>query len=99
NLLTMRDGRIVKMEDFFDLAAAERAFSRTNPATRALEARLRRPPVENAGCCPPGGRQRATPPSETPTIARRAARLPKRSSRAGADAPQSAAAEHAIEPP
>jgi ketosteroid isomerase-like protein len=29
NLLTMRDGRIVKMEDFFDLAAAERAFSRT----------------------------------------------------------------------
>ena len=29
NLLTIRDGRIVKMEDFFDLAAAERAFSRT----------------------------------------------------------------------
>jgi ketosteroid isomerase-like protein len=29
NVLTMRDGRIVKMEDFFDLAAAERAFSRT----------------------------------------------------------------------
>jgi ketosteroid isomerase-like protein len=27
NLLTMRDGRIVKMEDFFDRAAAERAFS------------------------------------------------------------------------
>jgi ketosteroid isomerase-like protein len=29
NLLTMRDGRIVKMEDFFDGAAAERAFSGT----------------------------------------------------------------------
>jgi ketosteroid isomerase-like protein len=29
NLLTMRDGRIVKMEDFFDRAAAERAFSGT----------------------------------------------------------------------
>jgi ketosteroid isomerase-like protein len=27
NLLTMRDGRIVKMEDFFDRPAAERAFS------------------------------------------------------------------------
>ncbi len=27
NLLTMRDGRIVRMEDFFDRAAAERAFS------------------------------------------------------------------------
>ncbi|SRR5712692_2454155 len=27
NLLTMREGRIVKMEDFFDRAAAERAFS------------------------------------------------------------------------
>ena len=27
NLLTMRDGRIVKMEDFFDRAAAESAFS------------------------------------------------------------------------
>jgi ketosteroid isomerase-like protein len=27
NLLTMRDGRIVKMEDFFDRGAAERAFS------------------------------------------------------------------------
>jgi len=27
NLLTMRDGRIVKMEDFFDRSAAERAFS------------------------------------------------------------------------
>ena len=27
NLLTMRDGRIVKMEDFFDRATAERAFS------------------------------------------------------------------------
>jgi ketosteroid isomerase-like protein len=27
NLLTMRDGRIVKMEDFLDRAAAERAFS------------------------------------------------------------------------
>lgn len=30
NLLTMRDGRIVKMEDFFDRAAAERAFSGTD---------------------------------------------------------------------
>ena len=29
NLLTMRDGRIVKMEDFFDRSAAERAFSGT----------------------------------------------------------------------
>jgi len=27
NLLTMRDGRIAKIEDFFDRAAAERAFS------------------------------------------------------------------------
>lgn len=27
NLLTMRDGRIVTMDDFFDRAAAERAFS------------------------------------------------------------------------
>jgi ketosteroid isomerase-like protein len=27
NLLTMRDGRIVKMEDFFDRASAERAFA------------------------------------------------------------------------
>jgi ketosteroid isomerase-like protein len=27
NLLTMRDGLIVKMEDFFDRAAADRAFS------------------------------------------------------------------------
>jgi ketosteroid isomerase-like protein len=31
NLLTMRDGRIVKMEDFFDRAAAERAFGGSNP--------------------------------------------------------------------
>jgi ketosteroid isomerase-like protein len=30
NLLTMRDGRIVKMEDFFDRAAAERALSGTD---------------------------------------------------------------------
>jgi ketosteroid isomerase-like protein len=30
NLFTMRDGRIVKMEDFFDRAAAERAFSGTD---------------------------------------------------------------------
>jgi ketosteroid isomerase-like protein len=29
NLLTMRDGRIVKMQDFLDRAAAERAFSST----------------------------------------------------------------------
>ena len=29
NLLTMRDGRIVKMEDFFDRSAAERALSST----------------------------------------------------------------------
>ncbi len=27
NLITMRDGRIVRMEDFFDRDAAERAFS------------------------------------------------------------------------
>jgi ketosteroid isomerase-like protein len=27
NLLTMQDGRIVKMQDFFERAAAERAFS------------------------------------------------------------------------
>jgi ketosteroid isomerase-like protein len=27
NLLTMREGRIVRMEDFFDRAAAERAFT------------------------------------------------------------------------